>query len=416
MYLSPQQCLHGDFYVPGDKSLSHRALVVGAFSDEESHVSNLNDGSDISTTIQVLRTIGVFIERDHDIVKIRGGKNKFLKFSGEIHCGNSGTTLSLLLGLSDKTVTFTGDESLQSRSFVDQIQVLESIGFRFSYFKKKYHLPFSILYHPNLDNGLEADRTRFSVIKASAQLKSTLLLVHAIRGRNIHIEEKYPTRNHTENFLKLTNSPSLKPLKYTIPGDFSSAAFITTAALLAEESNVTIHDVLLNPTRTRFLNIMADMGACISWKIDQTGLEPIGSISVRSSKKLSGLSIGEEDTASLIDEIPCLAMLALKAHGTTSIRGAARLRNKECDRICAIVQNIKSIGGQIREYEDGFDIQGGIPLSQPKQSLNGYQDHRIIMALSVLRYYVPFDLNISDASWVSISYPSFFQDVVGLKS
>ncbi len=405
----PRSEINGVFQVPGDKSISHRALLLATLAKGKSIIKNLNPGLDVMATLSYLKKSHIPYEMLHDEIHIygQGGGSTTPK---SFDCGNSGTTLSLLMGVVKGEITFSGDESLKSRSFQNKIEVLKSLGYSFTFFDKPFHVPFKMTPSFSLP-----EKFYYEMPIASAQLKSMLLLLFTRYNKELHLTEKFPTRDHTERLLKKMTATNrhpgdpYSPLKLTIPGDFSLAAYFITAALLARKAHIVIKDVNLNPTRLGFYKIVKKMGGKISLKYKNRGGEPIGDIEVFSSN-LKGITVPKELIPSLIDELPCLALLALKTKGKTIVTGAMRLRNKECDRIKAIYENLKICGADIKELDDGFIIKGNKPL-KINECLKSFQDHRIVMMLSLFSFIYKYPFYIDDIKWTQISYPSFFKEL-----
>ncbi|MBI2609287.1 MAG: 3-phosphoshikimate 1-carboxyvinyltransferase [Deltaproteobacteria bacterium] len=418
--IKPFQLKSGTYTVPGDKSLSHRALLLSALFSKTMHIKNLNPGEDVLTTLDCLKKLEISFEKRNNEVKIFGDLQKCKNIEERFDCRNSGTTLSLFLGLHHKKSYFIGDESLSSRSFKPQCEILESLGSQFEFVKEKYYLPFYMKSPKNLLFKASIPSC-YNLKSDSAQVKSMLLVLKEVYGASFSIRYKIKTRDHTERFLNFLNTQDNNSLIFKIPGDFSSAAFLITACLLSHSSEIKIENVGLNPTRTLFLALIKEMGGDVRFIVEQEEPEPWGSIYVKASK-LKGVHVNKDWIPRMIDEIPCLALLALVAEGETVVRGAERLRNKESDRIKAICENFKKCGVHIEEYQGGFRIKNFRKNTPPSQKqirvkentvLTGYEDHRIIMMLSLLGMLSQRSFFIDEGRFVKVSYPQYFEDILG---
>ena len=411
--------IKGTVTLPGDKSLSHRALIFAAMSNGESQISNLSDGNDVMSTRECLEHCGIKIFDKGQTTFVRGGS--FTDPTVDLNCGNSGTTTRLLLGvLAGKGINarFIGDQSLSSRPMDRILDPLTKMGLKSNSNDGK--LPISI-FKSDL-NGISHN----SLIP-SAQIKSAILLAGIEANGETSTTESILSRNHTEIMLKklgatlstnnLTNTISKSSLSslinFNVPGDPSTSSFFSTAAILLPNSSIFIKNILLNPTRIGFYKIIEKMGAKLSYLNEKiTFGEQIGSLTIVSSN-LKSVNISKTDVPGLIDELPLIALLATQANGTTKVRDAEELRFKECDRIKAICKNLINMGANIKELDDGFIIKGPTPLKAAK--IKTYNDHRIAMTFAIAGLISNEDIELDNPDCVSISFPDFFQQLKRLK-
>ena len=409
----------GTIRVPGDKSISHRALIFAALADGESRICDILPSADVHSTARVLAALGVAVPTlSADFTVVGRGPHAFTAPSGNLDCGNSGTTARLVAGIAAAlpfTSRFVGDASLSRRPMRRIAKPLREMGATVDVAPND-GLPMTITGGP-----LHAIAWRSET--ASAQVKSAMLLAGVAAGVEVTVHEPARSRDHTERLLtalgatvavtgatvRLAPPGRLAPLRLRVPGDPSSAAFLTALAVLASHGALTLPDVCLNPTRTGFYAALERMGANVT--LDQResqGGEPVGAIVARASS-LTGIDLGRDDAPSMIDELPLVACLAARAAGTTTIRGAEELRVKESDRIATVVANLRAIGVNADELPDGMCIEG---CERPlRGSINTHGDHRIAMAFGVLRALPNSDIAIDDTACVSVSYPEFWNDV-----
>ena len=411
--------IKGTVTFPGDKSLSHRALIFAAMSNGESQISNLSDGNDVKSTRECLEHCGIKIFDKGQTTFVRGGS--FTDPTVDLNCGNSGTTTRLLLGvLAGKGINarFIGDQSLSSRPMDRILDPLTKMGLKSNSNDGK--LPISI-FKSDL-NGISHN----SLIP-SAQIKSAILLAGIEANGETSTTESILSRNHTEIMLKklgatlstnnLTNTISKSSLSslinFNIPGDPSTSSFFSTAAILLPNSSIFIKNILLNPTRIGFYKIIEKMGAKLAYLNEKISFgEQIGSLKVVSSN-LKSVNISKTDVPGLIDELPLIALLATQANGTTKVRDAEELRFKECDRIKAICKNLINMGANIKELDDGFIIKGPTPLKATK--IKTYGDHRIAMTFAIAGLISKEEIELDNPDCVSISFPKFYQELERLK-
>jgi len=406
----------GSLTFPGDKSISHRALILASLTDGHSNISNLSTGMDVRSTRRCLESCGIQIWDEGGDVMVKGGH--FTNPENPLDCGNSGTTTRLLLGLlagQGIHATIVGDESLSSRPMNRILNPLTQMGLKAE--SNHGRLPVTI-YQSKLTG------IRYLTPIASAQIKSAILLAGLGAENQTSVTESILTRNHTETMLqelgapisitKLTTTISylsypLSPMNLTVPGDPSTAAFFAGAAALVPGSVITLEKILINPTRTGFFDAMKRMGADIQY-LDQWSEagERIGNLKI-THKPLSALNVSGNKISSIVDEIPILAILATQAKGKTEIRDAGELRIKECDRIHAICTNLNKMGADIQERDDGLIIHGPTPLTGTK--IETFNDHRIAMAFSIAGLITLGQIQLDNPDCASISYPEFYSEL-----
>ena len=411
--------IKGTITFPGDKSLSHRALIFAAMSNGESQILNLSNGDDVISTRKCLEHCGIEIFDKKHVIHVRGGK--FSDPTIDLNCGNSGTTTRLLLGLlagKGINATFVGDQSLSSRPMNRILEPLTKMGLKSKSNDGK--LPITI-FKSNL-NGIS-----HRLLIASAQIKSAILLAGIGANGETSTIETIMSRDHTEIMLKelgatlstknLTNTISKSTISslinFDVPGDPSTSSFFATAAMLIPKSSIIIDNILLNPTRIGFYKIIHKMGANMVYLNERTHLgEKIGGLKIVSSK-LHSINISKNEVPGLIDELPVIALLATQANGTTEVRGAKELRFKECDRIKAICKNLSNMDANIKELDDGFIIKGPTPLKAAK--IKTYNDHRIAMTFAIAGLISNRNIELDNPDCVSISYPEFYQQLARLQ-
>ncbi|MDQ7822421.1 MAG: 3-phosphoshikimate 1-carboxyvinyltransferase [Candidatus Eremiobacteraeota bacterium] len=405
--------------VPGDKSISHRALIFSALGTGLSEVKNLLLGDDCLSTKRCLEAMGiVFDERGPGHMLIRGkGLEGFSEPSVVLDAGNSGTTMRLLSGLLAGLPFFScisGDSSLNRRPMKRVIAPLELMGAKIWARGNNEYAPMAFL-----GSSLRGIEYRLPV--ASAQVKTALLLAGLTAGGTMSIIEPMKTRDHSEHMLQamgvklciegtslsMDGRQALCPLAITVPGDFSSAAFFLAACAPLEEARLSLTRVGINETRTGFLDILREMGAAITLEeiSEAVAGEPCATITIRSGR-LRGVTVGGPLIPRSIDELPLLAALATQADGVTVVKDAHELRVKESDRIKAIVMELRKMGAAIEEREDGFEVKGTRALRGARVISHG--DHRIAMSLAVAALFASSETVIEDAGSVSISFPQFF--------
>ncbi|HSW64434.1 MAG TPA: 3-phosphoshikimate 1-carboxyvinyltransferase [Dissulfurispiraceae bacterium] len=411
--------LKGELTVPADKSISHRAIMLGSLASGRSVVRNFLRAEDPISTMNAFRSLGIAIADNGTEVIIDGKGIRGLREAGDvIDCGNSGTTMRLISGILAGNPFFsvlTGDASLRSRPMGRIIAPLRQMGADIWARADGRHAPLAI-------QGGSLKPIHYTLPVASAQVKSCVLLASlAIEGCTC-IVEPGNTRDHTERMLKsmgaditigtmqisLTGGLELQPFEMTVPSDFSSAAFFIAAALLVPQSEILLRSVGVNPSRTGMLEIVRRMGATVTLEnVREVSGEPVADIACAAPKLLNPVSIGANDISLAIDEFPVLCVLASQADGTTLIRGAKELRVKESDRIAAMAQGLRLMGVMIEEFEDGIAVSGKAKLRGAE--IETFHDHRIAMAFSVAGLIAEGETTIRNAECVDISFPGFYE-------
>lgn len=415
--------LSGIVTVPGDKSISHRALMFGALAVGETVITGLLTGEDVLATAAALTAMGAQIERKGDIWHVHGvGVGGLLQPQTALDMGNSGTSTRLLMGLIAShpiTATFIGDASLSRRPMGRVIDPLSLMGASFAA-SPGGRLPLTM-------TGLcPAVPLRYTLPVASAQVKSAVLLAGLNTPGHTIVIEPTPTRDHSERMLQgfganlsveitpagrvitLAGEAELKPQIITVPGDPSSAAFPMVAALIVPGSHITITNVGLNPTRAGLVKTLQAMGGDIALTNQrQVGGEPVADLVVRHSA-LTGIEVPPEDAASMIDEYPILFIAAAFAQGTTAMRGLEELRVKESDRITVMATGLTACGIPAQELPDGLIITGSAGEKRPGgATVAANLDHRIAMSFAVLGLHTKAPVTIDDATPIATSFPSF---------
>lgn len=411
--------VHGSVRMPGDKSISHRALILSSLAAGESLIRGVLDSEDVASTARVLRALGVDIPPLADVVRIVGvGLRGLRPPRTSLDCGNSGTTTRLVAGMVAAhpfSARFEGDESLSRRPMKRIAEPLTYMGARVD-FEKGDGLPMTV-------RGVDLRSIDWDTGGSSAQVKSAVLLAGVIAGVEVRVTEKIRSRDHTERMLRamgvdvendrnqvcLRPSRRLEAVEFEVPGDPSSAAMFVALAAMADEGELVLEDVCLNPTRAGFLAAVIRMGGDVSREgVREISGEQIGSLRVRPAP-LDSISIGEAEIPAMIDEVPILACLAAGSGVDLEITGAAELRVKESDRIAAVVENLLRIGADAEELPDGLRVHGG------KKALAGTidprGDHRLAMAFGVLGAVRGNRVEIRDAKSVAVSYPGFWSDL-----
>ncbi|HLT56967.1 MAG TPA: 3-phosphoshikimate 1-carboxyvinyltransferase [Bacillota bacterium] len=410
--------LAGNIDVPGDKSISHRAVMLASLANGTSRIDNFLDGEDCMATLQAFRHMGVSIEKKGKQVIIEGkGASHLQEPSVPLDFGNSGTTTRLMLGILSGLPFFTtifGDQSLSSRPMDRVVKPLRKMGASIDGRGNGNYLPLSI-------RGKALKGIEYKMPVKSAQVKSALLLAGLFADGETTVKEMVKSRDHTEKMLKafgadikteglaatITSKTQLKATDIFVPGDISSAAFFLAAAVIVPDSEITLRKVGLNETRTGILDALKQMGADIEiHHEEEIGGERLGDITVRYSP-LHGITIEGEIIPRLIDEIPVLALVATQAEGKTVIRNAEELKIKETDRILAVTDVLSTLGAKIEPTEDGMIIYGKTPLYGGK--IKSYHDHRIAMMGVIASLIAKDTVVLDDASSINISYPEFFQ-------
>lgn len=417
--------LRGEISVPGDKSISHRAVMFGALAKGTTEVTHFLQGADCLSTIDCFRRMGIDIENTPSRILVHGkGLGGLTAPSAALDVGNSGTTLRLISGIlagQDFKVLLDGDASIRRRPMKRIMTPLSMMGAGIESLKGNGCAPLSIAGRP-----LHAIHYQSPV--ASAQVKSCVLLAGLYADGTTRVTEPALSRNHTELMLhffgaqvlsegttaSIQPSPTLEGRFIQVPGDISSAAYFIAAALLIPGSEVLIRNVGVNPTRDGILRVCQAMGADITRLNERSDSgELTADLLVRHSS-LRGTVIEGDLIPTLIDELPVIAVMAALAKGTTVIRDAAELKVKESDRIQVMTENLTRMGADVEATEDGMIIHGGSSLQGA--IIDSHQDHRVAMSFAVAALAAEGETEIRDASCVSISYPEFYQDLASLQS
>jgi 3-phosphoshikimate 1-carboxyvinyltransferase len=416
--VEPAVLVRGDLAVPGDKSISHRALLLGAIADGEGRFTGLGVSEDVLSTIGAVRALGAEVELDADVARVGGvGLRGLHAPEAPIDCGNAGTLMRLLAGIlagQEGRFELVGDESLNTRPLERIAEPLERMGAAVE--TTDGHAPMVI-------QGGRLEPIRYELPVASAQVKSCVLLagLFASDGPTV-VVEPVQTRDHTERLLegsgvRVRRKPGepgvwpaerLRPLTLEIPGDVSSAAPFAVAATLLSGSELRLHGVGINPTRTGFLAVLERMGARVSvFNRRVAGGEPVADLEVAAAELVATM-VRPDEVPTLVDELPLFALVAGMARGESVVRGAAELRVKESDRIETVKNVLRPLGIRIETTHDGFRVRG-VP-SRPKGGgvVNAAGDHRIAMLAAVAGLVSREGVTIEGAESVGVSFPDFF--------
>lgn len=407
--------------VPGDKSISHRALIFSTLASGTCKVSRLSPAEDCQSTIKCLRALGLKIEEHDGIYEIvTSGPGGLSKPSETLNAGNSGTTIRLMAGLAaglNFTVTFDGDSSLRKRPMGRVLSPLCEMGLKAEYPNEENYPPFAV-------TGGHLQGKDFKLNVASAQVQTALMLAGLQSDGVTTVSLPSAARSHTEKMFEYIGVPfevsadglttSVKRLDkpvtayaLTVPGDISSAAFFMVAAACAPGSHVRLSDVGLNVGRTLVIDVLREMGADIVVEDEklQAG-EPVGTIVVKGTRRLKGTTIAGDRIAAGIDEIPILALAGAFCEGVLSVRDAAELRVKESDRLTAISNNLRAAGCEVKEYDDGFDVHGqDRPVGGSDWQTFG--DHRLAMTGLIASLLCQRPIAVDDTACAAVSYPTF---------
>jgi 3-phosphoshikimate 1-carboxyvinyltransferase len=412
--------VEGRVRVPGDKSISHRALMLAALGDGTSRIRGILDSADVRSTAGVLRALGARVPELSGEMEVPGvGLHGLRKADVALDCGNSGTTTRLMAGVVAAfpwASTFVGDESLSRRPMRRIARPLETMGARFT-FERGDGLPMTI-------HGSALRDVTWHSETASAQVKSAILLAALAAGVAATVNEPQRSRDHTERMLaargaelvvdgasvRLTPTHQLRALDTDVPGDPSSAAFLAAVAALATSGALELPDVCVNPTRAAFFDVLREMGADVRLNDRRdTGGEPIATLHVRPGA-LRGVTVSAERVPAMIDEVPLLACVAVYADGETVVTGARELRVKESDRLAVVAANLRAIGAEVEELPDGLRVPGR-PDTRLRGSVATHGDHRIAMAFGVLGAIPGNEITVDDPHCVDVSYPDFWRDL-----
>ena len=422
MEIKKQTNLKGTLTVPGDKSISHRAVMFGSLARGTTRISHFLEGADCLSTISCFRKMGIEIDRNKDEILVHGRGLHGLTAPTEIlDVGNSGTTTRLISGiLAGQTFTseLDGDDSIRTRPMKRIMTPLVSMGADITSRLDNGCAPLII-------HGRPLHAAHYDSPVASAQVKSCVLLAGMYADGSTSVTEPFLSRNHTEIMLNyfgaeitsegttasIRPEPVLEGRDIQVPGDISSAAYFIAAGLLTPGSEILLKNVGINPTRAGIIKVCMDMGADITLLNESTEGEPTADLLIRTSS-LKGTTIEGSIIPTLIDEIPMIAVMAAFAEGTTIIRDAQELKVKESDRIAVMVDNLRRMGADIEGTDDGMIVHGGRPLHGAV--IDSHLDHRIAMSFAVAGTICDGTVEILNGECVNISYPEFYQDLYRL--
>ena len=420
----PARNVSGVVSLPGDKSISHRYAMLGAIAEGTTRLENYSTGRDCASTLECMRSLGCSwrkVDSPENVVEMQGVGPALRKPSTALDCGNSGSTMRMLSGIlagQEFSSELIGDQSLTRRPMARVITPLSAMGAKISASAGE-RPPLKI-------SGGHLKAIDYRMPVASAQVKSAILFAGLFAGGETRIEEPVRTRDHGEvalrafgaevirqrNEARIAGGQRLHGISATIPGDISSAAFFLCAAALFPGSRLTINNLLMNPTRARLLDVLIQLGVHISvTQLEEHHGELVGTVQAE-GKSLSGATIAGADTAALIDELPVLAAIAPYTKDGIEIRDARELRVKESDRIAVVAANLRAMGAEVEEREDGMRVSGGKTLHGAELQSQG--DHRIAMAFAVAALHATGDTLIHDAGAADVSYPGFFSTLDSL--
>ncbi len=416
--------LHGEISIPGDKSISHRAVMFGSLAEGTTEVTGFLRGADCLSTIDCFRRLGITIEEKDERILIHGkGLHGLSAPAGILDTGNSGTTTRLISGIlcgQDFETTLTGDASIQKRPMGRIIEPLSQMGASIQSLSGNGCAPLRIQGHPL--HGIH-----YTTKVASAQVKSAILLAGLYADGATSVTEPALSRNHSELMLNFFGAkvksegttaaiqpePKLTGQKVLVPGDISSAAYFIAAGCITPNSEILIRNVGTNPTRDGILRVCKMMHADVTLLNENTDSgEPTADLLVRTSS-LRGCTIEGALIPTLIDELPVIAVMACFAEGTTVIQDAAELKVKESDRIAVMTENLTAMGAKVTATDDGMIIEGGYALHGAV--IDSHLDHRVAMSFAVAALNADGETEIQGADCVNISYPAFYRDLEELK-
>jgi 3-phosphoshikimate 1-carboxyvinyltransferase len=419
--IRPAKTLSGSVRLPGDKSISHRYAMLGGIAEGATKLENFSTGADCASTLGCLRSLGVKWQRNEGLVVIQGSGAKLQAPAAPLDCGNSGSTIRMLSGIlagQEFTSELGGDESLSRRPMARIIKPLEMMGAKIE--AGEGGRP------PLRVTGARLKAIDYKLPVASAQVKTSLLFAGLYADGTTRVEEPIQTRDHGELALQafgaqidrrmrevsIEGGQTLHGIEAMVPGDISSAAFFLCAAGLFPDSQLSVPGLLLNPTRARLLDVLIGLGLRIKMsELEEHHGELIGTLLVQGGN-LKGTRVSGGDAAALIDEIPVLAAIAPYTAEGIEIRDARELRVKESDRIASVATNLRLMGAEVEEFDDGLKIPGGQKLHGAK--LDSFGDHRIAMAFAVAALRAEGETEIAGADAAVISYPEFFNTLESL--
>ena len=438
--IRPAARLRGELRVPGDKSVSHRALLLATLATGESRIAGAGDGADVRSTAGIMSALGAIVERTPvvggrvDYRVVSPGADGLAEPDSILDCGNSGTSLRLVSGMLaglPMTCVLSGDDSLRRRPVARIIEPLRRMGAVLHGRRHDSLPPLTVVGHTPL-RGID-----YTTPVPSAQVKSAILLAGLRAEGSTTVRERVATRDHTERMLRargvavqraddaggvawtMQGGATVRSIDERVPGDVSGAAFWLVAAAIHPDAELTIRDVGVNPTRRAVIDLLRAMGADIEERPTtgdggQEGVgEPIADLVVRSSE-LRGIDLGPSDVAAAIDEIPILCVAAARAHGSTTIRGAGELRHKESDRIAGIAAGLRAMGARLEIEGDDLRIGGDATLHGAET--DSLDDHRLAMTFAIAGLVASGETTIERPAAAAISYPTFFDDLEGIRA
>jgi 3-phosphoshikimate 1-carboxyvinyltransferase len=412
----PAKNIQGLVRLPGDKSISHRYAMLAAIAEGTTKLENYSTGADCASTLGCVKALGADWTREGNQIVIRGCGGQLHAPTAPLDCGNSGSTIRVLSGIlagQNFTTELFGDESLSRRPMARVIKPLEQMGARIS--SNEGGRP------PLKVTGGNLKAIDYKMPVASAQVKSCVMFAGLFADGETRIEEPIRTRDHSEialrafgaevnagkNTVRIHGGQKLKAIEARVPGDISSSAFFLCAAALFPDSQLVVQDLLMNPTRARLLDVLIGMGVGISVKqLEEHHGELVGTVQVEGGK-LKGTTLRGSDSAALIDEIPVFAAIAPYTENGIEIHDAKELRVKESDRIAAVAMNLRAMGAEVEEFEDGMKIPGGQKLRGAR--IDSLGDHRIAMAFAVAALRAQGETTIVGSDAAVISFPEFYK-------
>ncbi len=419
--------LHGELTVPGDKSITHRAIMLGALAKGITTIYHFAKNADCFSTVHCFQEMGVSVAVNEDKLIIKGiGLDRLQEPEQVLNVGNSGTTIRLLLGILS-TAPFNsvliGDDSIANRPMNRVIEPLRKMGAKIE--------GRALNYTPITVQGRHLHAIDYKSNIASAQVKSAILLAGLYANGVTTLTEPYQSRDHTERMfgqfgvdihisaekkISVQGKQILQPTTIHVPGDISSAAFFLVAGTIVPNSVITLKNVGLNPTRSGILDVLEMMGADVQINVENEENEPFGDITIATSSLKSDLEISGAIIPRLIDEIPLIALLATQATGKTVIKDASELKVKETNRIKTVVTELTKLGATIEETDDGMIIYGKTSLSAENAVVDSHGDHRIGMMLAIASLITSGTVQLDNEEAISVSYPNFFVDLINFQS
>jgi 3-phosphoshikimate 1-carboxyvinyltransferase len=418
--VKPAKNIVGSIRLPGDKSISHRYGMLAAIAEGTTRLRNFSTGADCASTLACMRSLGALVSRSDGEIVIEGCSGRLSAPSSPLDCGNSGSTMRMLSGIlagQPFESELIGDDSLSRRPMRRVIEPLTKMGATIS--AQDGHAPLKV-------RGGKLSAISYKPPVASAQVKTSLLFAGLFADGETSIEEPLPTRDHGEVALRafgaqvekskhgvgIRGGQHLKGIEASVPGDISSAAFFLCAAALFPESNLIIDSLLLNPSRAVLLDILVALGARVRMiQVEEKHGELAGTITLESGP-LKGVKLAGAQSAALIDEVPVLAAIAPYTRDGIVVRDARELRVKESDRIAAVARNLRAMGAEVTEFEDGLSVPGGQKLHGAE--IDSEHDHRIAMAFAIAALRAEGETMIHGANAAQISFPEFFAMLEGI--